>query len=111
MIPQGSVVGVVGNNGAGKTTFAHNLCGLLQTAKGCMSMEGKTYMAKQRIKTCYLGMPDVNHQLFKESVMDEIFLSPENSDGAKARLDAEPLMKNTTTVQFRDAQHIPIHVR
>lgn len=50
MIPQGSVVGVVGNNGAGKTTFAHNLCGLIQTAQGCMSMGGKTYMANQRIK-------------------------------------------------------------
>lgn len=31
MIPQGSVVGVVGNNGAGKTTFANNLCGFKQT--------------------------------------------------------------------------------
>lgn len=41
MIPQGSVVGVVGNNGAGKTTFANNLCGLLKTAKGDMSMDGK----------------------------------------------------------------------
>jgi len=71
MIPQGSVVGVVGNNGAGKTTFANNLCGLLKTAKGCMSMNGKTYMANQRIKTCYMVMQDVNHQLFTESVMDE----------------------------------------
>ena len=54
MVPQGSVVGVIGNNGAGKTSFAHNLCGLLQTAKGSMSMDGKTYMAKQRIKACYM---------------------------------------------------------
>ena len=80
MIPQGSVVGVVGNNGAGKTTFANNLCGLLKTAKGCMSMNGKTYMANQRIKTCYMVMQDVNHQLFTESVMDEILLSLDNSD-------------------------------
>ena len=62
MIPQGAVVGVVGNNGAGKTTFAHNLCGLLQTAKGSMSIDGKTYMANQRIKICYMVMQDVNHQ-------------------------------------------------
>ena len=34
MIPQGSVVGIVGNNGAGKTTFANILCGLLHAAKG-----------------------------------------------------------------------------
>lgn len=103
MIPQGSVVGVVGNNGAGKTTFAHNLCGLLQTAKGCMSMDGKTYMANQRIKICYMVMQDVNHQLFTESVMDEILLSLDNSDEEKAALEAESIMESLHISEFRDA--------
>ena len=80
MIPQGSVVGVVGNNGAGKTSFANNLCGLFQTAKGCMGMEGKTYMAGQRLKICYMVIQDVNHQLFTEIVLDEILLSLDNPD-------------------------------
>ena len=87
MIPQGSVVGVVGNNGAGKTSFVNNLCGLFQTAKGCMSMDGKTYMAGQRMKICYMVMQDVNHQLFTESVLDEILLSLDNADEEKATLN------------------------
>ena len=103
MIPQGSVVGVVGNNGAGKTTFANNLCGLLKTAKGCMSMNGKTYMANQRIKTCYMVMQDVNHQLFTESVMDEILLSLDNSDEEKAVHEAESIMESLHISEFRDA--------
>ena len=46
MIPQGSVVGVVGNNGAGKTTFANNLCGLLKTAKRLYEHEWKNLYGK-----------------------------------------------------------------
>ena len=103
MIPQGSVVGVVGNNGAGKTTFANNLCGLLKTVKGCMSMNGKTYMANQRIKTCYMVMQDVNHQLFTESVMNEILLSLDNSDEEKVAHEAESIMESLHISEFRDA--------
>ena len=103
MIPQGSVVGVVGNNGAGKTSFANNLCGLFQTAKGCMSMEGKTYMAGQRMKICYMVMQDVNHQLFTESVLDEILLSLDNADEEKAILEAEKIMESLHISEFREA--------
>lgn len=103
MIPQGSVVGVIGNNGAGKTTFANNLCGLLQAGKGCMSMDGKTYMANQRLKVCYMVMQDVNHQLFTESVMDEILLSLDNTDEEKAMLEAEQIMENLHISEFKEA--------
>lgn len=103
MIPQGSVVGVIGNNGAGKTSFANNLCGLFQNAKGCMSMEGKTYMAGQRMKICYMVMQDVNHQLFTESVLDEILLSLDNADEEKATLEAEKIMESLHISEFREA--------
>lgn len=103
MIPQGSVVGVIGNNGAGKTSFANNLCGLFQTAKGCMGMEGKTYMAGQRMKICYMVMQDVNHQLFTESVLDEILLSLDNTDKEKAILEAEKIMESLHISEFREA--------
>ena len=102
MVPQGSVVGVVGNNGAGKTTFAHNLCGLLQNAKGSMTMNGKTYMASQRIKACYMVMQNVNHQLFTESVMDEILLSLDHPDEEKALLEANRIMKSLHISEYKD---------
>lgn len=50
-------------------------------------------MANQRIKTCYMVMQDVNHQLFTESVMDEILLSLDNSDEEKAAHEAESIIE------------------
>ena len=102
-IPQGSVIGVVGNNGAGKTTFSHNICGLIQKAKGSMNMDGKTYLANQRLKTCYMVMQDVNHQLFTESVTDEIMLSLDDSDKGKAVLEAKRIMENLHILEYKDA--------
>lgn len=102
MIPQGAVVGVIGNNGAGKTTFAYTLCGLLRAAKGYMSMNGKTYMQNQRLKICYMVMQDVNHQLFTESVIDEILLGLDNSDVEKATSEAERIMESLHISEFRN---------
>ena len=103
MIPQGSVVGVIGNNGSGKTTFAHNICGLLKNAKGSLQMNGKMYMANQRLKACYMVMQDVNHQLFTESVMDEILLSLDYSEEEKPVLEAEHIMDSLHISEYKNA--------
>lgn len=34
-----------------------------------------TLSYKERLKQCYMVMQDVNHQLFTESVMDELLIS------------------------------------
>ncbi len=73
-IPKGAIVAVLGNNGAGKTTFARTLCGLVKNSEGTLYYNGRTYNNKQRIRLCYMVMQDVNHQLFSESVMDEVLL-------------------------------------
>ena len=39
VVPQGGIVGVLGNNGAGKTTFAKCLCGLEKSAQGFCGLE------------------------------------------------------------------------
>lgn len=80
-VPIGSVIGVLGNNGAGKTTFGRCLCGLEKKAKGSVILEDKEINLKQRIALSYIVMQDVNHQLFTESVFDEILLSMEKSSG------------------------------
>ena len=41
--------------------------------------------AKERLKLCYMVMQDVNHQLFTESVLDEILLSMRTEDKQRAR--------------------------
>lgn len=77
-LPKEAVIGILGNNGAGKTTFARYLCGLIKKTKGEMICDGRVYKAKDRLKSCYMVMQDVNHQLFTESVIDEILLSMED---------------------------------
>lgn len=74
-LPTGSVIAIIGHNGAGKSTLARNICGLEKKCKGLMKLGGKTLKAKDRLKNCYMIMQDVNHQLFTESVRDEVMLS------------------------------------
>ena len=74
MIPEGSVVAVLGDNGAGKSTFARCLCGLEKKCGGIVTYKGKTYKTRDRIDLCYMVMQDVNHQLFTQSVLEETLL-------------------------------------
>ncbi len=73
-IPKGNIVGIMGENGAGKTTLVRCLCGL-QKAKGEIYIGDRRIKSKDFIKKSYLVMQDVNHQLFTESVEEEIKIS------------------------------------
>lgn len=75
MLASGSVTAVIGHNGAGKTTFSRCLCGLEKHCKGNLQKGGVQYNRKQRMKLCYIVMQDVNHQLFTESVSEEVIIS------------------------------------
>ena len=80
---------IVGANGAGKTTFLECLCGIRKN-KGLMYFNGKTYNSKARLKEIFMVMQDVNHQLFTESVLDEILISmPEENEEAAKRILAQ----------------------
>ena len=59
----------------GKSTFAKVLCGLEKRAKGRVIFDGKEWSAKKRQELCYMIMQDVNHQLFTDSVLEEVMLS------------------------------------
>ena len=94
-IPAGRIVGIIGNNGAGKSTFSRCFCGLEKRC-GEIDWQGKTYRPKDRLNTCYMVMQDVNHQLFTESVLDEVLISMEDEDEKRAEeildsLDLLPL--------------------
>lgn len=93
-VPQGEIIAVIGHNGAGKSTFARCLCGLEKRAKGEVGFKKEKLTTKQRLKKCYMVMQDVNHQLFAESVLDEVLLSmtEEDEDKASAILDSLDLL-------------------
>lgn len=78
-VPEGSIIAVTGHNGAGKSTFLRCLCGLQKKFKGKTVLHGTTKNRRQMLKECYMVMQDVNHQLFCETVDDEIRLGMDES--------------------------------
>lgn len=83
-IRRGSTIAVIGRNGAGKTTFSRCLAGLEKKCRGEVEFSGRRYKGRDRLSLCYMVMQDVNHQLFTESVLDEILLSMEEEDEKRA---------------------------
>ncbi|MBR1692661.1 MAG: ABC transporter ATP-binding protein, partial [Lachnospiraceae bacterium] len=79
-LPKGAVVALIGHNGAGKSTLARCLCGLEKGAGGRLDIGQKTYGRRKRLKSCYMVMQDVNHQLFTESVYEETAISMARPD-------------------------------
>ena len=73
-LPSGSIIAVIGSNGAGKSTFSRCLCGLEKKFKGYLLVNGNTWKRKLLLKKAYMVMRDVNHQLFCESVEEEVQL-------------------------------------
>ena len=76
-LPEKSIIGIVGNNGAGKSTFGRAFCGLEKRSKGDIFLNGESFKRKNRIESTYIVMQDVNQQLFTESVFEEVRLSME----------------------------------
>lgn len=76
-LPRYQITAIIGHNGAGKSTLAQVLCGLRGTWR---------QKRKARKYGAYLIMQDVNHQLFTESVLDEILLGM-NPQDEKAALE------------------------
>ena len=97
-LPAGNVTAVIGHNGAGKTTLSRCLCGLEKRCKGILEKEGTSYSSKQRLKLCYMVMQDVNHQLFTESLLDEILLSMRTENKQRAR----EILKEMDLLSFED---------
>ncbi|MCT4583527.1 MAG: energy-coupling factor ABC transporter ATP-binding protein [Peptostreptococcaceae bacterium] len=84
ILPKNNIIGIIGSNGAGKSTFAKCICGLNKKFKGQIILNGNVYNNKDFLKNSYMVMQDVNHQLFTESVMDEVLLSMNDNDDRKA---------------------------
>lgn len=103
-VPSGAVTGVLGFNGAGKSTLARVICGLEKRAKGVLNDNGKSYTAKARLKKSYMVMQDVNHQLFTESVIEEVLLSMDSGDGSDeaARQKALDILRAMNLSEFKD---------
>ena len=90
-------IAVTGANGAGKSTLARCICGLEKKC-GLLQVDGKTLDWKARLKHCYMVMQDTSHQLFTESVMDEVLLSMDNEDETVA----DEILKQFDLLEYKD---------
>lgn len=81
-IPAHAITAIVGHNGVGKSTFARCLCGLEKC--GDVVWNGRTLRARDRLNTCYMVFQEAGHQLFSESVLDEVLISMDEEDTARA---------------------------
>ncbi|HIH2414511.1 TPA: ATP-binding cassette domain-containing protein, partial [Enterococcus faecium] len=100
VLPQKSIVAVLGNNGSGKSTFSKCLCGVEEKAKGTLNIQTESYATRERLKKCFMVMQDVNHQLFTESVKEEILLSIENDENKEEKIDE--ICKKLNLMDFID---------
>lgn len=73
-IHSGQITAIIGTNGAGKSTFVSWMCGLMKKAKGTFLLDGEKKNMNERVQKSYLVMQEVNHQLFSDSVREEIVL-------------------------------------
>ncbi|WP_297958278.1 ABC transporter ATP-binding protein [uncultured Ruminococcus sp.] len=84
-LPAGSVTAVVGHNGAGKSTFVKCLCGLQKHFRGTVTVGGKRLRSRDMMRLSYMVMQDVNHQLFAETVLEEVMLGA--AEGSEEKVE------------------------
>ena len=97
-LPLDGIIALVGPNGAGKSTFSRCLCGLEKKFKGQVKINGQLWKNRQLLKNCYMVMQDVNHQLFCETVADEVQLGMRSEN----RSDVERVLEMLDLSNLRE---------
>ncbi len=93
-LPLNKTVAITGRNGIGKSTLLKCLCGIYKPEAEKIMINGNEWKRKKRIRDCYMVFQDVDHQLFTESVSDELMIGmdPKLTDKEK-RGSAKSILK------------------
>jgi energy-coupling factor transport system ATP-binding protein len=81
----GEILGIVGQNGTGKSTLMELICGLRREKIGVICINGKKAGARQRMRSTYYVMQDCDYQLFTESVEQELLLGNAKRPGLREK--------------------------
>lgn len=104
----GQIIGLMGCNGAGKSTFARTVCGLGKPLSGEILLDGKLAKPAKLANNAAMVMQDVNYQLFADSVREEVMLETEMSGGAdaadmrSARERCDEILRELDLLEFAD---------
>ena len=96
--PLNNVVAIIGDNGVGKSTFARCICGLESKDRSKIKYNDKILKKKDRLRNCYMVMQDTNHQLFTESVEDELLLGADKT----IKNDIISIMEELNLLELRE---------
>lgn len=106
------IIGITGDNGAGKSTFFQVLSGLMRPKKGKIFMNDQVAKEKMRIDACFFVMQDVNLQLFFETVRKELLEKaklPERFDEICTRFNLTALLdRHPHTLSGGEKQRVVI---
>jgi energy-coupling factor transporter ATP-binding protein EcfA2 len=80
---RGEVVGIVGDNGSGKSTAAKVAVGLLEAQSGRVRLDYAVTRAKRRLRRSFFVMQEADYQLYAESVLAELLLGKSGGDTAR----------------------------
>ena len=97
---KGEVVGIVGENGRGKSTLLRCICGLHREVSGQVLFENSPVDAKRRPEKAFLVMQDVDYQLFRTSVMAELAAAARR--GNRELEEARALLEELGLGRFSD---------
>lgn len=82
----GDIIALTGNNGVGKSTLSHILCGLLKEQRGMVLYSGKPVAKGKRKRRAYFVMNNTDCQLFGESIEEEL-ISNQKEDAPKGQIE------------------------
>jgi cobalt/nickel transport system ATP-binding protein len=109
VIEKGKRIALLGNNGAGKSTFFLHLNGILQPTSGAIRYQGKDVRYNRKSlrwlrNQVGLVFQDPDSQLFSASVVEDISFGPFNLGLSKEAVAqrVEWAMEQTETVELRD---------
>ena len=97
-VHKGERIAIIGKNGAGKSTMAKMLCGIIRPQKGSITMNGQDYTAlsiREIGKLIGYVMQNPNQMLVKDMIMDEVRLALDLNqfDEALAKQRVEETLK------------------